>query len=412
MPRRVVVIGGGIIGLSTAYYALQKGFDVTVLDRDSADSYGCSWGNSGLLVPSHFVPLAAPGMVQLGLKMLPNRQGPFGFSFSLDVLRWMMIFARHCNPRHVERSQQLLVELCLASVSLYENLASDLGVSATIHKRGLAMICRDSSTLAHELAMVPRAAKLGLNAVEIQQKDLQKLGESLEIVAKGGVMYNSDSDLTPGVIVQALRDQLGDRIKSSCEVKSVIVENGKVSAVKTSKEEFVADEFVLAAGSWSGELANDFGLKMPMVAGKGYSLTLPNPPSSITTPMILVEGRVAITPMTGGTRFGGTMELTRPDLSINQNRLAGIKKSVESFLPQFKEAAFQGVEPWVGLRPCSPDGLPYIGRAPNLSNLTVATGHAMMGMTLGPITGHLVTQLLCEEPPNLSLELLKPNRFC
>ena len=148
-----------------------------------------------------------------------------------------------------------------------------------------------------------------------------------------------------------------------------------------------------------------------MQAGKGYSLTLENPRQLPEICSIFVEARVAVTPMGETLRVGGTMELGGNDLSVNPRRVQGIVKSVPRYYPQFQESDFDGVKPWSGLRPCTPDGLPYIGFAKNHPNLLVATGHAMMGLSLGPVTGKLASELLSGEKPSVSLEMLKPDRF-
>jgi D-amino-acid dehydrogenase len=172
-----------------------------------------------------------------------------------------------------------------------------------------------------------------------------------------------------------------------------------------------ADEYVICGGAWSSSIARDLQLHLPMQAGKGYSLTLPNPKRKPEHAMILSEARVAVTPMEGALRFGGTMEITGNDLSVNPARVRGIVNAIPKYLPQFNADDFRDVKPWAGLRPCSPDGLPYIGRFARYSNLSVATGHAMMGLSLGPITGKLMSELLAGEKTSIAIEKLSPDRY-
>jgi D-amino-acid dehydrogenase len=172
-----------------------------------------------------------------------------------------------------------------------------------------------------------------------------------------------------------------------------------------------ADEVVLAAGVWSDGLARDVGLRLPLRAGKGYSVTLSDPPERPSTPALLSEGRVAITPLASGVRFGGTMEITGVREGVSASRMRGIVKSVLRAFPAFTAEAFAGAPVWYGFRPCSPDGLPYLGRGGRLSNLIVATGHAMMGVSLAPVTGRLVGELLEGKRPSLPLEALSPDRY-
>jgi D-amino-acid dehydrogenase len=167
----------------------------------------------------------------------------------------------------------------------------------------------------------------------------------------------------------------------------------------------------LAGGSWSPQLLRGLGVRLPLQAGKGHSLLLPAPRQLPAIASVLTEARVAVTPMGGGLRFSGTMEITGLDRSINRARVNGIIKSIPTYLPAFCPEDFRDVPVWAGLRPCSPDGLPYIGRLTRYRNLSVATGHAMMGLSLGPITGKLIAALVSDKPPELDISLLRPERY-
>jgi len=173
----------------------------------------------------------------------------------------------------------------------------------------------------------------------------------------------------------------------------------------------VADEFVLCGGSWTQALARQLRIRLPMQAGKGYSLTLPQPRQLPAICSIFHEARVAVTPMGGALRFGGTMEIDGMSEEINPVRVRGIINAVPKYFPDFTAKDFEGVQPWRGLRPCSPDGLPYVGRAARYSNLSIATGHAMMGLSLGPITGKLVAEIVSGEKPGIDIGMLSPDRY-
>jgi D-amino-acid dehydrogenase len=181
-----------------------------------------------------------------------------------------------------------------------------------------------------------------------------------------------------------------------------------VRALSTPAGDLEADEFVLCTGSWSPGLARGLGLRLPMQPGKGYSLTLPRPRRSPRTCAVLSEARVSVSPMNGQLRFGGTMELAGLDESINPIRVRGIMEAVQRYLPDFGPRDFDGVQPWRGLRPCTPDGLPYLGRSARAPNVVVATGHAMMGVSLGPVTGKLVADTLQGVP---APSQLSPDRY-
>jgi D-amino-acid dehydrogenase len=176
-------------------------------------------------------------------------------------------------------------------------------------------------------------------------------------------------------------------------------------------EEIEADEWVLCGGSWSPVTASKLKLSLPMQAGKGYSLTMAKTAKSPSIPAILGEARVAVTPMGDSLRFAGTMEVAGLNTDVNPSRVRGILKSIPKYYPEFSASDFEGIQPWVGLRPCSPDGLPYVGRTQRYDNLCIATGHAMMGLSLGPITGQLISQTVSGEKPALMSALLDPDRY-
>ena len=205
--------------------------------------------------------------------------------------------------------------------------------------------------------------------------------------------------------------RLGAKFAWESEALDIRVENGRIRAVVTNGEEICGDEFVLCGGSWSPELAGKLNLNIPIQAGKGYSLTLPKPRQSPSICSILTEARVAVTPMGGSLRVGGTMEISGMNEDINPVRVQGIIRSFCRYYPEFQPADFDGIEPWRGLRPCSPDGLPYVGRTRKFANLSLATGHAMMGLSLGPVTGQLIADILSGEKPRHEIGLLSPDRF-
>lgn len=411
---KVVVVGGGIIGLCSAYYAQKSGHEVTVIDNQPEGASSTSTGNAGMIVPSHFVPLAAPGMIQMGLKMLLNPKSPFGFKFppTLDQLLWTLSFAKAATKQHVANTETILRDLNYGSRKEYESLTEEIGVGIELRKDGLLMLCQTSETLAHEGEMAKRANEIGLKAEVLNREQLGSLDPDTRYDVAGAVHFLDDASLTPTNLLAKLRETLaanGAKLLFGEQLTSVQYRGSKVSKVTTGSGEFECDELVVATGAWSGYVAKLFGRKLPMLAGRGYGFTVPNPPSMPKVCAILTEARVAMTPMADGLRFTGTMELGPPSDAINQNRLAGIREGVRRFLPEFQAADLESLSIWQGNRPCSPDGLPYIGRISE--NVTVATGHGMMGLSLGPITGKLVAELISGQPTSLPLQQLDPNRY-
>jgi D-amino-acid dehydrogenase len=413
--KHVVIIGAGVIGLCSAYYCAKRGHRVTVIDRNSEQHEGCSFGNAGMIVPSHFVPLAAPGMVALGLKWMWNPESPFYIKPRLDreLLSWGWKFWRAANAQHVERSAPLLRDLNFASRACFEELSELPGNDFGLVKRGLLMLCKTQHELDAEAKYAAHANQLGVPADILDAKQTAALDPGVTMSVAGSVYFPKDCHLSPQRFMTGLKrqlDLLGAKFSWSTEVTG-LAGAPRLTSVQTSHGEFDADEIVLAGGSWSPLIAHEFGLKLPMQAGKGYSLTLTKPRQLPQLCSIFTEARLAITPMNGALRFGGTMEIAGLNEDINPVRVRGIIKSVPKYFPDFTPEDFADVKPWCGLRPCSPDGLPYLGRTRKFENLTIATGHAMMGLSLGPISGRLVSEIVSGEKPSFDLSLLNPDRY-
>jgi D-amino-acid dehydrogenase len=423
--KSILIIGGGVVGLCTAYYAMQKGHRVTIVERGAPDHDCCSLGNAGLIVPSHFVPLAAPGMVSLGLRMMFNPESPFYVRPRLDadLLRWGWKFCRAANAHHVARSAPLLRDLLCASRRCFEELAQQWSNDFGLVQKGSLMLCKSERALEEEAKTAERARALGIPAEVLTAQQTADLEPNVRMDIAGSVYFPLDCHLIPQQLVARLERALEESGATFCwstEVTGWRVSGQRIEAVQVcssalrrdyERGELKADEYVLAAGSWSPQVARRLGIRLPMQAGKGYSLTLPNPKQKPHIPCILTEARVAVTPMGDALRFGGTMEIAGMDTSINPARVRGILKSVPQYFPDFSPDDFRNVPAWCGLRPCSPDGLPYVGRFQRFTNLSVATGHAMLGVSLAPITGKLLAEVLSDEPPSIGLEMLSPERY-
>src|SRR5215469_2463275 len=417
MSKNIVIVGAGVVGMSAAYYCARRGFVVTVLDRNAAQRDGCSFGNAGMVVPSHFVPLAAPGMVALGLKWMWNPASPFYIKprLDIDLFRWGMKFWRASNAEHVRRAAPLLRDLSLASRGCFEELAGQPGVDFGLMKKGLLMLCKEQHTLDEEATTAEQARALGIPAEVLDAKKVAALDPGARVDIAGAVFFPLDCHLTPARFMAALQqqcEQAGVKFAWNSEVAEWRIENRRIHSIKTSAgNEVPGSEFILCGGSWSPLLVRKLGLRIPMQAGKGYTLTIEKPRQLPQICSILSEARVAVTPMGAALRVGGTMEMAGLNEDINPVRVRGIVESFCRYYPEFRREDFDGIHPWRGLRPCSPDGLPYIGRTKNFENLSLATGHAMMGLSLGPATGKLMAEILSDEKPAVDIAMLSPDRF-
>jgi D-amino-acid dehydrogenase len=369
-----------------------------------------------MIVPSHFVPLAAPGMVALGLKWMWNPKSPFYIKprFDADLFSWGFKFWQAATRQHVERSGPLLRDLSFASRACFEELAALPNSDFGLVKRGLVMLCQTQHALEEESKMAEEARRLGVPADVLDAKQTAQLDPNVRMEVAGSIYFPKDCHLSPGRFMANLKQHLtalNVKFLWDTAVLGFARDGGALKAVRTSAGDVTADEFVIAGGSWSPTIAKELGLKLPMQAGKGYSVTVTKPRQLPEICAIFAEARIAVTPMGSSLRFGGTMEIAGLNETINPVRVRGIIESVPKYYPEFKESDFDDIKPWCGLRPCSPDGLPYVGRTQKFENLCVATGHAMMGLSLGPVTGKLISDALAGRKSGFDLTLLDPDRY-
>jgi D-amino-acid dehydrogenase len=413
--KRVVIVGGGAVGLATAYALQREGHSITLLDRDQPGQ-ACSLHNAGLLVPSHFVPMAHPGVISQGMKWMLNPESPFYIKPRLDreLISWVWNFRKSSTQAHVHQSMTLLRDLCQTSLRLVRDLAGRDGLRFGLENRGLLMLfrtpagrkaCEEEARLAHTL---------GVEAIVLDRPGLKKLEPAATFLASGGVYYPGDAHLSPSEFMSALATSIGKagvQIMGGTSVTGFVSDRNRIVAVSTTRGDIPGDEFVLAGGAWSPSMLRSLGITVPMQPGKGYSVTGPAPARMPSIPMIFTEARVVLTPLSGSIRFAGTMELAGLDLTINQRRVGAILDAVPRYLEGIPTPDRSAATLWSGLRPCTPDGIPYIGRFTSHPNLIAATGHAMLGITLAAVTGAIVADLVASRTPAFNLSQLSPERF-
>lgn len=410
----VAIVGGGVVGVACAGELARRGASVVVLERDRV-GHGCSYGNAGLLTPSLSIPLAAPGNVGKALRWLLDPEGPFYIQPRLDpaLASWLLRFLFASRRSKFEPAAAALVELSRWTVDAFEQLAAGAPEPFAFARRGLLGIYETEKGFAAGRAAAEHVGGLGIrweewSAEEVRQRQPAVRGEQI-----GGLFFPDDAQCEPYPAVLALTAEArraGVEIAEGVEVTGAErAADGTVRALSTSSGPVAAREFVLAAGPLSGKLARRFGFRLPMLGAKGYTLVLPALDPQPTCVLYLGERKIAINPQADSLRLSGTLELVDDDLSVNRRRVDAIVRLTDDLVPLPRELATG--EPWRGLRPCTPDGMPVIGRSPAAANLWLATGHQMTGLKTSLGTARLLAELMAGEPPTFDPEPFRAGRF-
>lgn len=413
---QAIIIGGGIIGLSSALYLRQTGWEVTVIDRNDF-SDNCSYGNAGYVCPSHFVPLATPGIIKQGFKWMWNSKSPFYVQprLSRSLIDWGLKFMQSATPEKVKQAAVPLRDIGLLSQQAYVSWQSIPGMEMAYEHKGLMEYFQTPEKEEHAHHFCEDAQQLGLAARMLTYDEVQALEPQTRLNIKGALLFECDAHVYPNKLMQHLLAHLkkiGVVFRPNEAVTGFEKTGRKITRVKTIHASYDADTVVLSSGSWSRELATQLNINLPMVGGRGYSVTLEDSPNRLNHPAVLMEGRVALTPMDGNKiRFGGTMEITSLNKAPRLSRVEGILNAVQRYFPDFQLPTASEARVWSGFRPCSADGLPYIGRSRTYENLLIATGHAMIGMSLGAGTGQLIGELANEQTSSMDLSPFQPERF-
>ena len=413
MNKDVVIIGGGIIGLCSAYFLLKDGHKVTVIDKSEMND-GASYINAGLFTPSHIIPLAAPGMMKKGLKWMFNSSSPLYIKPRLDIdfLKWSWAFNKKCTFKHMNDSIPAIKNIAEFSQELYNEITLKEGFKFHHEKKGLLMLCNSEKGFDSEVKISEIAKKAGLKVEVLNKKEVQKLEPKTTLNIFGATNYISDSHCTPNEFMEEMKAFLlksGVTIFKNEEVIDIKIKNSRVVEVTTKNQTLKADEFVLAAGTWTGKFLKKIGIDLLLQSGKGYCINSWKS-IGIKMPAILVESNAAVTPMNGFIRFAGTMEIAGFNTIINKARVEAIANSVKKYYPSIEISKDEKQQASYGFRPLSADGLPYIGKNKKFNNLTIATGHAMLGWTMGAGSGKLVSEIVLNAKPSLNLEPFNVNR--
>lgn len=404
---KVIVAGGGVIGLCTAYYLNKSGHEVTVIDQGNLVE-GTSFGNAGYICPSHFIPLASPGIIAQGLKWMLSSTSPFYIKprLDIDLIKWGLTFWRRSNKSTMENNIPPLHAILQLSRRLTAEMSSDLGNPFHMQEKGCLMLYKSATTEKHEIELAHEAATFNIETQVLSAKEIQDLEPDIQVDVRGGILYPMDAHLHPGELMKTLHQYLTNRgvvFQLSTTITGFEKQGRRVSKVLTDKGDFNGDEIVVATGSWLSSILKDLNIDILLQAGKGYSMTFEQVERNLRYPSILVDDRVAMTPMGGDLRMGGTMEISGIESKMLIKRVESIYKAAKNYFPDLP-VSFPSIDKiWHGLRPLSPDGLPYLGRHSKYDNLVIAGGHAMLGISLAAGSGKLIDEIISGQSLSMNI---------
>ncbi len=411
---KVTIIGGGVIGMCSAYYLQKAGYQVTVIDRYDL-TRGCSFGNMGYISPSHFIPLATPGIISQGLKWMMSSSSPFYIKprLNLDLIKWGFAFRKSANAGTVAQNAPHLNNLLQLSRQLMTDLKKDLP-SFEMIERGCWMLYKSQKTGEHEKHIAEQANQFGLKTIHCDAAQVQASEPDVEVNVAGGVLYQDDCHVKSESFMQALYDYLKSKKVEfwlNTEVTGCEKEGNRITGILTTNGKFAGEEIVVANGSWVPQVSKLFGISMLMQPGKGYSFEYNGLEKNLRHPSILVDDRTATSPVGTCLRIGGTMELSGHSDNILPKRVLAVYNAFRKYYPSLNIPAPDASRAWYGYRPVTPDGMPYIGRHHKFNNLMYAGGHAMLGVSAAAGTGKLIEEVTGNKKTTISIAAFDPQRF-
>jgi D-amino-acid dehydrogenase len=413
LMSKVIVIGGGIIGLASAYYLRKKGCEVVVLEKGEPGA-ACSRGNMGWICPTLSEPVPAPGLVKTTLKWMMSPDSPLYIKPTIvpSLFPWLYQFWRNCNEAAFEKGYDAGLMLSRETFNLFDELEREKQVKFEMHRKGLLFVFLKENLVEEKFSELQMAAKIGLPLPEIKTRsEVLDMEPALSNSIVGGLYLPAERHVRPESLSKGLCKWLvenGVEVKTNCEVRDFILQEGKMTGVRIDHEVVEGDQFLLTTGVWTHQLLKYLDLKIPMTAGKGYSITISNPSTTLNHPLYLGDSKVGLSPFHDAIRIGGTMELSGINTSMNMQRISSLEKSVSKYL---KSSITGTKKVWVGMRPMTPDGLPILGRVPTFNNLYVASGHAMNGISMSLATGVTMADLICDSQSPINMTPFSPARF-
>lgn len=421
----VLVIGGGVIGACVARELQASGRQVTLVEKGQI-GHGSSFANAGWLTPCFAMPLPQPGMFWKSVGWLLDSNSPLYIHPQMNptLFRWMFQFLRAMNRKQMMESIKVLTEISTYSLEAYRELSERSKTPIGFEKRGLLMVSATKDGLDHANLEMQLMAAQGIAGRSLSQDEVLKFEPSLKPIVRGGVYFPGEAQADPFLTTTAIMEEfvaLGGHSMPMTEAFDFEVKDGRITRVVTTRGEFEADLVVLASGAWSNAIADKLKLSIPILGGKGYSMSVDMTEHKPQHPIMIVERKIAVTPFAKSVRLAGTLELVDEDFSISPNRVRGIRRGAQEYLKfdQNVEATF-GKKPqdlsdvrdvWRGLRPCTPDGVPVIGPSTKISNLFYCAGHQLLGFQSAPGSGRLAADLILKRTPLTDPHPFRADRF-
>lgn len=411
----VVVVGGGAIGVATAYHLARAGADVVLLERNAGVGAEASYGNAGFVSPSHCIPLAGPGVLRRVPGWLRDRGGGVFIKprISPELARFGFELVRASGEERMLRGLRALRDASRDSRDRIAAIVADESLEVGYRHHGLANVCVTEQALAALVEDAELLRREGFDPVVLDARAARERVPALSGHVLGGVFWGEDAHVTPHVLVPSLAaaaERHGARIVHRAVVTGFGRDAaGRVVSVETDGGAIACERVVLAAGWESVALARRLGVRLPVEPGKGYHVHLEGNPPGLTIPLILQESVVGATPMGSELRFAGTMEFVGADRTLAPDRARRLIRGAARYL--------QGLDPeqparlWTGFRPCTPDSLPLLGPLRASPNVVVATGHGMLGITLAGSTGADAAALATDRPASAAAQAFSPARF-
>jgi D-amino-acid dehydrogenase len=406
----IAIVGAGSLGLATALELARRGVRPVILERGADVLAGCSPGSAGLLSPAHSTPLATPSAVREGLRHMLRKDSPFSMRPRPTLIPWLLRFMRAARRGRVREGTALIRDFSVASLVLHKQLAAE-GLDTGLEILGAINIYETEKEYSAGIAESEELST-HIKSQVMTAEEAREFEPSISDRVVGGVFYPDEAQCDPERFMLAVAEAAtaaGAVLCTRAEVLGARVDGDLVTSLDTTIGEIRPDQVVVANGAWTAQLSKRLGLRIPIEGGKGYHVDLERGPSDPAIPIYMQEARVIATPYPDRLRLAGTLQLTGLSMRVDRVRVQATLQSGARTLRGITAGRIIGV--WRGIRPCTPDGLPILGRSERLENVVFATGHAMKGLHLAPETGKVVSQVLLGEEPTRDLRPFSPDRF-